>query len=322
MRPIVRNLALAVLFVAVGPAWADPGRDESGHGRGRGRGGPPQWAGRGDKDQKEYFKRLEKQQREERKRYEKQVREFEEQRRENRERYEEQVREDAKRAREAAREYREDLREAEREYLDDLPDRGYRGGRDDFRHSGYRGYTPLSPYPAQIAPQPGGFDVYPAQPAYPYGNVGDWLGDGQDGYTYGGNPSPGLGVPYGSGPEVLQDSFAPPTGGRITALADLLVEQAETYLQEFLPKIGVVPESQEFLADGTVLRDSAIRFREAALRGASPEALAAEFRDMEARWQRLEARMARVSRGRIGPNIARNLEMGATIDQIRQLLPY
>ena len=251
---------------------------------------------------------------------------------------------------------------------------------------------PLAPYPARLAPQPGGYDGYPAQPAYPYGNgrgaaladqpfgdVGDYLGYGQDGY--GGNPSPGLGVPYGPGrvapyreevplqpdgydgypnpplgpyrsesypsgpvapdsggvpltaplegddylppedPEALQDPFAPPTGGQITALADQLAGQAETYLQEFLPKLGVVPESQRFLADGTVLRDAAIRFREVALRGAPPADLAAEFRNVEASWQRLEARMVRVSKGRIGPNIARNLQMGETIGQIRQLMP-
>ncbi len=195
MRPILLSIAVAVLLATAGPAWADPGKDESGRGRGKGRGGPPPWAGRGDKDQKEYYKRLEKQQKENRKR-------FEEQQREDRKRYEGRYRDDDKRARENEREYREVY-----------PAQDYRGG-DGYRQSGYRGYTPMAPYPARIAPQPGGYDGHPAQPAYPYGNgrgaaladrpfggVGDWLGYGQDGYgsDYGGNPSPGLGVPYGSG---------------------------------------------------------------------------------------------------------------------------
>jgi len=99
------------------------------------------------------------------------------------------------------------------------------------------------------------------------------------------------------------------------------VGQASVYLQEFAPKVGIVPESQAFLADGTALRDAAARLRGAAASGAPPAALEAEFRNVEACWQRLEARMARVSKGRIGPNIARNLQMGGTVEQIRQLMP-
>jgi hypothetical protein len=135
--------------------------------------------------------------------------------------------------------------------------------------------------------------------------------------SYDGYPNPSQGF-YRADPY----PYAPPTGGQITALADQLVAQADEFLQAFLPKMGVVPESGRFLADATVLRDSAIRLREVALRGAPPADLAAEFLNVEASWQRLEARMARVSKGRLGPNIAEALQMGDTIEQIRQFMPY
>lgn len=112
-----------------------------------------------------------------------------------------------------------------------------------------------------------------------------------------------------------------PSGGEITALADRLVAQANAFLQAFLPKIGIVPESQRFMADATDLRNAAARLREVAAAGADPVILATEFRNVAANWQRFEARMARVSKGRIGPTIATSLQMGETIEQIRRLLP-
>ncbi|HEY8503295.1 MAG TPA: hypothetical protein VIL46_01855 [Gemmataceae bacterium] len=45
MRRILWTAALAGLLAAGGQAWADPWKDESGHGK-RGK-GPPPWAGRG-----------------------------------------------------------------------------------------------------------------------------------------------------------------------------------------------------------------------------------------------------------------------------------
>ena len=180
--------------------------------------------------------------------------------------------------------------------------------------------APVAPYREEVPLQPDGYDGYRNPPQGPYRG---------DQYPSGPSESVPLTAPLEGDdylppedPEALQDPFAPPTGGQITALADQLAGQAETYLQEFLPKLGVVPESQRFLADGTVLRDAAIRFREAALRGAPPADLAAEFRNVEAGWQRVEARMVRVSKGRIGPNIAKNLQMGETIGQMRQLMAH
>jgi len=163
-------------------------------------------------------------------------------------------------------------------------------------------YPPLNSPPLDSDyPSSEGYRGYPTQPANPY---------------------PGADYPPPANPDIPQGPPpGPPTGGQITALADQLVNQANTYLQEFLPKIGVVPESQAFMADGTALRDAAARFREVAYQGAPPGALAVEFRNVQRVWQRFEARMARVSKGRIGPNIAKNLQMGGTIEQIRQLMP-
>ena len=53
---------------------------------------------------------------------------------------------------------------------------------------------------------------------------------------------------------------------------------------------------------------------------APPAALANEFGAIAAVWQQMEARMYRVSKGRIGPNIAKALEMGQTIQQLGSLL--
>jgi Ni/Co efflux regulator RcnB len=309
---------------------------------------------RGDKDRKEHFERREKRQRENNRRFEKQQHE-------NRERYEEFV--------------ERQNRDARRGYRGGLPYRVYPGGPADYRHSGYRGYTPLAPYSAGVVPQPGGYASYLAQPATPswngqsgtlvdqlIGNAVAVFGSRQNGY--GGNPPVNPGVVYGPGPVVpyeddasaqpispyppaqyvtpypggdspaLGNYDAPlpppdaqlplnpaPTGGQITALADQLVGQANAFLQAFIPKIGIVPESQQFLADATALRDAAIRFREVANSGAPPAVLANEFRNVAAHWERLEARMARVSKGRIGPNIATALQMGGTIEQIRRLMP-
>jgi hypothetical protein len=46
-----------------------------------------------------------------------------------------------------------------------------------------------------------------------------------------------------------------------------------------------------------------------------------EFNTVAALYQQLEARMARVSHGKIGPNIRNALQMGTTIQQIRASLP-
>src|SRR5947199_10930 len=66
---------------------------------------------------------------------------------------------------------------------------------------------------------------------------------------------------------------------------------------------------------------STARLRQAAAGGAPPTVLANEFGGVAANYQRMESRMYRISRGQVGPNIARALEMGRTIEQLRSILP-
>ncbi len=113
----------------------------------------------------------------------------------------------------------------------------------------------------------------------------------------------------------------PYTGGQITNLADQLVAQSNAFLQAFLPKVRIVPQGRLFMSDATALRNAAVQFRQVAANGAPPARLEAEFAQVTARWQRLENRMARVSHGQIGPNIATALQMGGTVQQIGQILP-
>jgi hypothetical protein len=101
-------------------------------------------------------------------------------------------------------------------------------------------------------------------------------------------------------------------------LADQLIQQADGFLQAFAPTAHVVPEGQQFLAEASSIRDAAVRLRQVAAGGANP---ANEFGAVASLWQRFEVRMARISQGRIGPNIRKALEMGSTIQQIRSSLP-
>jgi hypothetical protein len=118
--------------------------------------------------------------------------------------------------------------------------------------------------------------------------------------------APGL-DPYGG----FQPGPSPVVG-----LADQLVQQADTFLRGFAPTAGVVPQGRQFLAEASALRDAAARLRQAAAGGVNP---VNELAAVEALYQRLEARMYRVSKGRVGPNIANALQMGQTIGQIRGL---
>lgn len=124
------------------------------------------------------------------------------------------------------------------------------------------------------------------------------------------------------GPSSYQRGYAGPAPARraVAGLADLLANQAEEFLQAFSLDARQVPQGGLFLADATALRNSALRFRDLADQGAPPEVLASEFQAVAANWQQLEGRMALVSRGRIGPNIATALQMGQTVEQISRQL--
>jgi len=191
---------------------------------------------------------------------------------------------------------------------------------DHYHGGGYSqpgGYGQDAPPPAYDAYRPGYGDYAP--PAAPP-NRGDPV-DPYATYPGGGYPPPESYDPYPSLPGPAARPGFQRTGGQISALADQLAGQAEAFLQAFSPKIGIVPQGPQFMADATALRNAAARLSQAAAGGAPPQVLAGEFGNVAACWQRFEGRMARVSKGRIGPNIATSLQMGGTVDQIGRLLP-
>jgi len=217
----------------------------------------------------------------------------------------------------------------------------------------YGGYNPAVP------PYGGGYGNPPTQPANPYnggypanpsglypGNRGPYPPPSPDPYRLGGYPGSTF-DPYGAGnapagPHVYQREYYPPATADpgaygnspippafaapipgpspVAALADQLVAQADGFLQTFAPTARVVPRGDEFLADATTIRDAAARLRQLAASGAPPSALTAEFGAIAATWQRMDARMLLISKGRVGPNIAKALEMGRTVEQIGGLL--
>ncbi len=257
---------------------------------------------------------------------------------EYRKRLEKQQRDDRKRADEWAREDRKIRREAERAWDRDRDwgrgwgpplapvarprlDPGWsvlRPGSVQYRSSGYQGYTPAAPG-AWVAPAPGG----------PIGlDPGGWLAPRAA-------TLPAPFVPYRVESRTIVDGGPPPPPlpdadlaggpavppGAITDLARRLAEQADAFIVAFAPQAGRVPEGGQFLADATALRDAAAGFHDLARTGAPPEQIVLGFQAVADRWQQLEARMARVSGGRVGPNIATALEMGQTVAQIQQILP-
>jgi hypothetical protein len=174
---------------------------------------------------------------------------------------------------------------------------------------------PVNPYGGGYSvnpsvPYPGGYGPYQNPPVNPY-NPGGYQGY-QSNYAPPGTPPPGS---YGAYPAPLVNPYPGPSP--VVALADQLVQQADGFLQAFAPTARVVPEGQQFLAEATALRDAAARLRQVAASGGNP---ANEFGNIAALYQQFEARMARISQGRIGPNIRNALQMGTTIQQIRSTL--
>jgi hypothetical protein len=182
---------------------------------------------------------------------------------------------------------------------------GYQPGPSADYPSGY--YPPRDPYGRPSVPPPNPYGRgYPGRPSAPYQDYRrDYYPPARpDPDAYGGYQT----RPYGG---------YRPGPSPVVGLADQLVQQADNFLQGFAPTAKKVPEGDQFLADASALRDAASRFRQAAASGADPSN---EFAAVAARYQRLESRVNRVSKGRVGPNIANALQMGQTIDQIRGLL--
>lgn len=114
-----------------------------------------------------------------------------------------------------------------------------------------------------------------------------------------------------------------PVGGGpspVVGMAGQLVQQVDGFLGAFGPTAGAVPEGERFLADAQRLREDAVNFHQDCQRGLDPNRLAAEFREVDASWQRLARRIQRVAQGRTGPNIQQVMQIGETCAQIHQVL--
>jgi hypothetical protein len=122
-------------------------------------------------------------------------------------------------------------------------------------------------------------------------------------------------------PPQVQAALQPADGpSPIVALADQLAQESEAFLQVFSATSPRVPERGFFLTDATRLRDAAVDFRQDVARNLPPNQLAFEFRQVDALWQVLARRTARIARGRTGPNIQQVQKIGDIIGQMHQLL--
>jgi len=131
-------------------------------------------------------------------------------------------------------------------------------------------------------------------------------------------PSP----PVTAGPiSPLGPGVGNPGASAVVGLSGQLVRQVDDFLRAFAPNARVVPQGRQFLADASMLRDAAARFQQMAAGGAPPATLANQFGAVAASWQRFESRMEQVAKGRMGPNIAKILQMGGTVQRIQGLLP-
>lgn len=113
-----------------------------------------------------------------------------------------------------------------------------------------------------------------------------------------------------------------PVSPRVEQLAGVLVDQAEAFLQVFAATSAKVPERQQFLAESSRLRDSAVGFLQAVQSGLDPGQLSGRFREVDANYQRLARRTYRVAKGQTGPNIQQVGLMGRTIADLGQILAY
>ncbi|AMV40909.1 hypothetical protein [Planctomyces sp. SH-PL62] len=108
---------------------------------------------------------------------------------------------------------------------------------------------------------------------------------------------------------------------QVQELSDSLFGQTDSYIRDFAPTAGVVPEGSQFLVEAEALNAVAARFRDLAAGGSGPGRLTAELGNVEAMYGPLVSRTDRIAQGRTGPNIERVHAMGDTIQQLRRLLP-
>jgi hypothetical protein len=116
----------------------------------------------------------------------------------------------------------------------------------------------------------------------------------------------------------------PPGGGMgvspVAGLADQLLNETSTFIAGFVQNAARVPEGRFILAEAQQLQTAANGFRQQAYSNLAPSQLAQQFMNVNACWQRLGQRVQRISRGQVGPNIARVQNLGAICSQIGQLL--
>ncbi|WP_435021516.1 hypothetical protein TA3x_002417 [Tundrisphaera sp. TA3] len=115
---------------------------------------------------------------------------------------------------------------------------------------------------------------------------------------------------------------APAGGGPspIVGLADRMAEQINAYIATFNKTARGEPEGLAALSDAQRLLQSTANFRQVAAQGAPPNQLAYEFREVDADWQRLARRAARIARGRNGPYVQQVRAIGGTSEQIHAAL--
>lgn len=108
----------------------------------------------------------------------------------------------------------------------------------------------------------------------------------------------------------------------LVAMSDQLLQQVDSFVQVFGPTARDVPQGEYILADAQRLQVAAGDFRQDVARGPQidPNALATEFQDVDACWQRLVRRVNRIGRGRTGPTIQLVQKMGSTCEQIHTVL--
>ncbi len=106
----------------------------------------------------------------------------------------------------------------------------------------------------------------------------------------------------------------------VIALADQLGWQAATFEQVFGRTAGVTPGGGAFVADARRIRGAAYGLRQAAASGDAYRTSMA-YRDINATWQQMAARVNQISPGRAGPNIQQIWRMGATTAEIGRVVP-
>ena len=118
-------------------------------------------------------------------------------------------------------------------------------------------------------------------------------------------------------------AVAAPTAGApspLVGLSDQLVATTASIQQVFTAAAGQVTQGPEMAADAQRLNAAAQDFRAGLAQGLPANALAFEFRDVDACWQRMARRVNRVARGNIGPNVALVLNLGGLCEQIHTAL--